>query len=99
MANRTGLVICDILDPMSHELSQLHQSILKNTINKANKEFGYYALAASNWNIIYQNSYRELRNDANYTLSKMKPIGDYNMIIISYKQQGQNVNCSLVEFT
>lgn len=77
--NRTGLVICDILDPVSHELvSVAPRSILKNTINKANKEFGYYALAASELEYyIYQNSYRELRNDANYTLSKMKPIGDY----------------------
>eukprot|EP01084_Bolivina_argentea_P220442 373595_1 len=77
--DNTGLVLCDITDPQSHALASVApRSILKNTISKLNKEFGYYALAASELEYyIYEDSYRELRNTANYNASKMKLIGDY----------------------
>eukprot|EP01084_Bolivina_argentea_P083776 151663_1 len=77
--DNTGLVICDVCDPKTHKLASVApRSILKNTINQLNNEFGYYALAASELEYyIYEDSYRDVRNNANYTLSKMKCIGDY----------------------
>ncbi len=75
----TGLVICDVTDPQTHALvSVAPRSILKNTVNAANREFGYSALAASELEYyLFEDSFRDVRNNAKYDLSQMKCIGDY----------------------